>query len=78
MRNRIALAVVLVCLSAAASGDGIDNPATGGNGNWVGRLEGINNSGIGGSAIPATPCNAGQLDFSDATGCNLTLLMVGL
>lgn len=21
---------------------------------------------------PATPCNAGQLDWSDPTGCNLT------
>lgn len=30
--------------------------------------------GGGGAAGPA--CNAGQLDFSDATGCNLTLYMV--
>jgi len=30
-------------------------------------------SGGGGSA-----CAAGQLDFSDPTGCNLTLYMVGL
>lgn len=27
--------------------------------------------GGGGAAVPTTPCGAGQLDFSDATGCNL-------
>lgn len=26
----------------------------------------------------ATPCNAGQLDWSVATGCNLTLYMIGI
>lgn len=26
----------------------------------------------GGSITPTTPCGAGQLDFSVATGCNLT------
>jgi hypothetical protein len=31
------------------------------------------NLGGGGAAGPA--CNAGQLDWSDATGCNLTLKM---
>jgi hypothetical protein len=25
------------------------------------------------SGVAATPCNAGQLDWSDTTGCNLTL-----
>lgn len=26
-------------------------------------------------SVVTTPCSAGQLDFSDVTGCNLTLYM---
>lgn len=35
--------------------------------------------GVGGGGFNSTPlvaCNAGQLDFSDATGCNTTQYMV--
>lgn len=35
-------------------------------------------SGSGGGGGGTTPCAAGQLDWSDATGCNLTLYMIGL
>lgn len=36
-------------------------------------------AGHGGSpAPPRTPCNAGGLDFSVTTGCNMTFYMVGM
>jgi hypothetical protein len=33
---------------------------------------------FGSEGPPPVGCNAGQLDFSDVTGCNLALYMVGL
>jgi hypothetical protein len=35
-------------------------------------------AGSGGSSPPLAPCNNGKLDFSVATGCNLTFYMIGV
>jgi hypothetical protein len=73
---------LLFALGFIAKADGITSK------NVVG-MEGIYNSGSngvgmagvnngGGASAPLTPCAAGALDFSDATGCNLSLYMVML
>lgn len=41
------------------------------------QLTTLNAGGKGGGGV-VTPCTGGQLDWSDATGCNLTLYMIGL
>lgn len=72
MIRKAALVVLLIAGTTQLRADGINNPASGGSGGNVGFIEGVNNLGVGGSSgPPATPCNAGQLDWSDTTGCNL-------
>lgn len=70
--GRALLLALTIAGTTQLRADGINNPASGGSSGAVGFIEGINNLGIGGSSgPPPTPCNAGQLDWSDATGCNL-------
>jgi hypothetical protein len=70
--SRALLFALLALTAFGARADGIYNPAAGGNGNWVGwgtpGPNGIDNLGIGGSAVPVTPCTPGQFDFTN--NCN--------
>lgn len=62
---RMALALMLTLLSLSASAQIIG-----------GQIKGGQNAGGGGGS--GSTCPNGQLDWSDATGCNLTLYMIGI
>lgn len=64
LRPAIAGALALVVLLALSS----SSPQA--------QLTTVGAGGAGGGGVPATPCAAGQLDFSDAAGCNTTQYMV--
>lgn len=66
-----ALLLALLMVSTQLRADGINNPKSGGTGGGqVGFIEGVNNLGVGGSAV-VSPCT-GAIDLS--AGCVLPML----
>lgn len=74
MKMRNVIMLILLLLSGSASGDGINNPNIPGVYGMGGGFQFDGGIGSGQSSTPTTPCGDGQLDFQDA--CGTTLYMV--